>query len=63
MKGNEVTRKDIIKWNKEGFFPVACRICGGVMLYPKGKYNHKDFVGWECGGALSAQCNRTNFMR
>lgn len=63
MKGNEVTQKDRIKWDKEGYFPVACRLCGEVMLFPKKAYSKLNFKGWECGGSLSAQCNRTNFMR
>lgn len=58
MKGNEVTRHDIERWNKKGFFPVACRLCGKVMLFPKMSYKPKDLVGWECGGSLTLQCKQ-----
>ena len=59
MKGYEITKKDRIKWDKEGYFPVACRLCGEVMLFPKKAYSKLNFKG----GSLSAQCNRINFMR
>lgn len=58
MKGNEVTQKDRITWDKEGYFPVACRLCGEVMLFPKKTYSKSNFKGWECGGALSAKCRK-----
>ena len=41
MKGNEITKKDIVQWQKDGWFPVCCRLCGRVMLYPK-TYNQND---------------------
>ena len=47
MKGNEITKKDITQWGEDGWFPVCCRICGEVMLYPK-TYNKDDFIGYEC---------------
>lgn len=47
MKGNEITEKDIAQWTKEGRFPVCCRLCGEIMLYPK-TYNKNDFIGYEC---------------
>lgn len=58
MKGNEITRQDMERWKKEGFFPVSCRLCGKVMLFSKMSYRPKEFVGWECGGALSPQCKQ-----
>lgn len=47
MKGNEITKKDIVQWQKDGWFPVCCRLCGRVMLYPK-TYNQNEFIGYEC---------------
>lgn len=39
------------KWIK-----VACRMCGKIMLFPKGVYQEKDLIGWECRGSLSREC-------
>ena len=47
MNGNEVTEKDMVQWEKEGWFPVCCRLCGKIILYPK-TYNKNDFIGYEC---------------
>lgn len=63
VKGNKITPNDMARLDKMGWFPVACRICGGVMLFPKGLYSKKDLDGWECGGALSKQCNNAKIMR
>lgn len=63
MKGNKITPNDMARWDKRGWFPVACRICGEVMLFPKGLYSKKDLAGWECGGALSKQCHNAKIMR
>lgn len=39
------------KWIK-----VACRLCGKIMLFPKGIYQKEDLIGWECRGSLSKEC-------
>lgn len=49
MKGNEITKDQYDRWDKDGWFPVCCRICGEVMLYPKENYKKEWFIGWECG--------------
>ena len=56
MKGNEVTTEDMIRWDVQGYFPVACRLCGEIMLFPKESYKKSQLIGWECGGSLSAEC-------
>ena len=48
MKGNEVTIEDMKKWKKYGMIPVACRLCGEVVLYT-GKFFKKDeLANYEC---------------
>lgn len=42
--------------NTKKWIRVACRLCGKEMLFPKGIYKEKDFIGWECKGALSMKC-------
>lgn len=42
--------------NTKKWIRVACRLCGKEMLFPKGVYKEKDFIGWECRGALSMKC-------
>lgn len=49
MKGNEITQKNRDDWKSRGWFPVVCRICGEVMLYPTENYKPEWFAGWECG--------------
>ena len=48
MKANEITAEDRKRWDAGGWFPVVCRICNEVMLYPKAHYNPKNFIRWEC---------------
>lgn len=42
--------------NDEKWIKVACRLCGKIMLFPKGVYREKDLIGWECRGSLSKGC-------
>ena len=51
MKASEITKEDIEQWKKDGYFPVVCRLCDEVMLYPKANYDPKMFErgGYECG--------------
>ena len=58
MKGREIKAEDIKKWEERGYFPVVCRICDEVMLYPRKTYNPKDFIGWECGCARKSAYER-----
>ena len=48
MKANEITTEDRERWKKNGYFPVVCRLCDDVMLYPFPTYKHEMFIGWEC---------------
>ena len=38
------------------YIRVACRLCGKEMLFPRGFYQEKDLIGWECRGSLSHSC-------
>lgn len=39
------------------YIKVACRLCGKIMLFPKGFYKESHFKnGWECKGSLSKKC-------
>lgn len=49
MKGIEITNSQLKEWDELGYFPVSCRICDEVMLYPKQSYKKSEFIGWECG--------------
>ena len=48
MKGDQVTSVDIKKWKEDGRIPVACRLCGEVMLFSSKFYKEEDLVGYEC---------------
>lgn len=48
MKAKEIAKEDLERWKKDGWIPVACRICDEVMLYPSPTYTEKMLVGWEC---------------
>lgn len=47
VKGSEVTETHIKKWDKDGYFPVCCRLCGEITLYPK-RYKSADLSSYEC---------------
>lgn len=50
MKGNEITKEQMERWKKDGWFPVSCRLCGEVTLFLKSHYSPKTFErGYECG--------------
>ena len=51
MKGYEITKEQTNSWDKDGWFPVVCRLCGEVMLFPKKTYDPKIFEerSYECG--------------
>lgn len=53
MKGNEVSYVQVKAWEKDGYFPVCCRICGEIILYPKEHYRQEDFQSYKC-----ADCKR-----
>ena len=48
MKAKEITAEDRERWKKNGYFPVVCRICDDVMLYPMRTYKPEMFIGYEC---------------
>ena len=48
MKANEINDEMRERWEKDGWFPVVCRICDEVMLYPRPTYREEMFIGWEC---------------
>ena len=48
MKGNDVSAEDIKKWNEKGYFPVSCRLCGKVEIFPKKFYKPNDLQEYEC---------------
>lgn len=50
MNGNEVTTTDMKKWEKDGMIPVACRLCGKVVLYlnPNKFYKKEELTSYEC---------------
>lgn len=48
VKGNQVTYTQMKKWKKQGYFPVCCRLCGEIELFPSDKYSKLDFLGHEC---------------
>ena len=62
MKGREIKAEDIKQWKERGYFPVVCRICDEVMLYPRKIYNPKDFIGWECGCARKSVYERMTMI-
>ena len=47
----------------EKYHRVACRICGGEMLYPKKTYRKEDLIGWECKGTLPGVCRERMKMK
>lgn len=55
MKAKEITAEDRKRWKKNGYFPVVCRICDDVMLYPTPTYKPEMFIGYEC-----QECKRRN---
>lgn len=48
MKANEITEKQVKEWDADGWFPVPCRICDEVMLFPKKNYTEEQCIGYEC---------------
>lgn len=48
MKANEITNKQVKEWDERGLFPVACRICDEVILFPKENYTEEQCIGYEC---------------
>ena len=48
MKASEITKEDRKRWKEKGYFPVVCRLCDDVMLYPFQTYKPEMFIGYEC---------------
>ena len=49
MDNRELSKTIIEKRRKEGWFPVACRLCGEISWFSKPMYRESDFKkGYEC---------------
>lgn len=48
MKATEITEEMRTRWKRDGYFPVVCRTCNDVILYPSENYSPKQFIGFEC---------------
>jgi hypothetical protein len=48
VKGNEITTADMKRWEKEGWIPAVCRLCGEVVLYPSKFFKMDDLANYEC---------------
>ena len=49
MDNRELNKTIIEKRRKEGWFPVACRLCRDISWFPKKTYRESDFKkGYEC---------------
>ena len=45
----EITKEEIDRKANEGWFPVACRLCGSITWFDKDFYKASDFArGYEC---------------
>lgn len=45
----EITKEEIDRKAKEGWFPVACRLCGSITWFHRDFYQASDFArGYEC---------------
>lgn len=42
------TSADMEKWKKDGMIPVACRLCGEVVLYPSKFFKKDELANYEC---------------
>lgn len=58
MIAKEITAEERKLWDELGYFPVVCRICDSVMLYPKMHYKPENFIGWECGECEKKYVNK-----
>lgn len=48
MKASDIKESDRKRWEKARMIPVACRLCGEIMLFPKETYRPEQLAGYEC---------------